>query len=59
MFEWLLNNIWTIIICAVLIGIVAAIIINMIRKKRKGKSMVCNCGSCGSCPMSGSCHKPK
>ena len=59
MFTWLINNIWTIIICAVLIGIVAAIIINMVSKKRKGKSMVCNCGSCGSCPMSGSCHKPK
>ncbi len=59
MFTWLINNIWTIIICAVLIGIVAAIIINMVSKKRKGKSMICNCGSCGSCPMSGSCHKPK
>ena len=59
MFDWLINNIWTIIICAVLIGIVAAIIINMVSKKRKGKSMICNCGSCGSCPMSGSCHKPK
>ena len=58
MFTWLINNIWTIIICAVLIGIVAAIIINMVSKKRKGKSMICNCGSCGSCPMSGSCHKP-
>ena len=59
MITWIVSNIWTIIICAVLAGIVTAIIISMVRKKRKGKSMVCNCGSCGSCPMSGSCHNPK
>lgn len=53
---WLSQNIGTVIICAVLIAIVAAIIASMIRKKRKGQSMVCNCGSCASCPMSGSCH---
>lgn len=52
-----MNNIWTIIICAVLIGIVAAIIVSMIRKKRKGKSVMCNCGNCSGCAMHGSCHK--
>lgn len=57
MFTWLTNNLGTIIICAVLIAIVAAIIISLIKKKKQGKSMVCNCGSCKSCPMSGSCHK--
>lgn len=57
MFTWIASNIWTIIICAVLITVVAAIIISMVKKKRSGKSMVCNCGSCKSCPMSGSCHK--
>lgn len=46
-----------IIICAVLTAIVAAIIAGMVRKKRQGKSMTCNCGGCKSCPMSGSCHK--
>ena len=54
---WLSENIWTIIICAVLIAIVAAIIVNMVKKKKQGKSMVCGCGNCKSCPMSGSCHK--
>ena len=49
-------NIWTIIICAVLIGIVAAIIINMLRKKKQGKSLMCNCGNCKGCAMSGACH---
>ena len=37
MLQWLVSNIWTIIICIVLIGIVAAIIINMVRKKKQGR----------------------
>lgn len=57
MLNWIGANIGTIIICAVLIAIVAAIIIGMIRKKKQGKSVVCGCGSCAGCPMSGSCHK--
>ena len=35
MLQWLSGNIWTIIICTVLAGIVAAIIISMVRKKKK------------------------
>ena len=58
MFQWIVSNIPTIIICTVLIAIVAAIIVSMVKKKKQGKSMVCNCGNCKSCPMSGSCHKP-
>ena len=57
MITWIMNNIATIIICAVLIAIVTAIIVSMVKKKKQGKSMVCNCGSCKSCPMSGSYHK--
>ena len=57
MFQWIVSNIWTIIICAALIAIVTAIIVSMVKKKKQGKSMVCNCGSCKCCPMSGSCHK--
>lgn len=57
MFQWIASNIWTIIICAVLIGIIIAIVISMVKKKKAGKSMVCSCGSCKGCPMSGSCHK--
>ena len=57
MFQWIVSNIWTIIICAVLIAIVTAIIVSMVKKKKQGKSMVCNCGNCKSCPMSGSCRK--
>ncbi len=59
MITWIVSNIWTIIICAVLAGVVTAIIISMVRKKRKGKSVVCNCGNCKNCAMHGSCHKSK
>jgi hypothetical protein len=57
MFGWLAANIGTIAICAVLIAVVTAIIISMIRKKRMGKSVVCGCGNCKGCAMSGQCHK--
>ena len=57
MLQWIACNIWTIIICAALIGVVTAIIIGMVRKKRQGKSAICSCGSCKGCAMHGSCHK--
>ena len=57
MLAWIMNNIGTIVICIVLLAVVAAIIISMVRKKKQGKSIVCNCGSCKGCPMSGSCHQ--
>lgn len=57
MLDWISANIATIIICAVLIAVVAAIIVNMAEKKKKGKSS-CGCG-CSDCPMSGSCHPEK
>lgn len=56
MLAWISENIATIIICAVLIIIVAAIIIGMIRDRRKGKSS-CGCG-CANCPMGGCNMKP-
>ena len=55
--DWIASNIGTIIISAVLIGIVAAIIIYMVRKKKQGKSVACNCGCCKGCAMHGSCHQ--
>ena len=54
MLDWISANLATVIICAVLIAVVAAIIVNMAGKKKKGKSS-CGCG-CSDCPMSGSCH---
>lgn len=54
MFIWIMENAATIIISAVLLIAVAAVIFNMIRNKRKGKSS-CGCG-CAGCAMNGSCH---
>ena len=47
----------TAIICLALVAVLSAIIVNMIRNKKKGKS-ACSCG-CSSCSMTGICHKAK
>lgn len=52
MFEWLLNNAPTIIICICIALIVVAIILYLYKQKKKGVS--CGC-SCASCPMAGKC----
>ena len=57
MLSWIIENIATIIICAILIAVVATVIAAMIRDKKKGKSS-CGCG-CESCAMKGSCHSKK
>lgn len=55
MFTWIAANIGTILICLVLLLVVAAIIVSLVRDKKKGKS---SCGgNCAHCAMSGSCHK--
>ena len=55
MSAWLTSNLGTIIVSLILAGIVAAIIANMIKKKKAGKSS-CGCG-CANCAMRGACHK--
>lgn len=55
MLTWISENMATIIICAVLLLIVAAILAGLIRDKKKGRSS-CGCG-CANCPMNGSCHQ--
>ncbi|MBQ2390548.1 MAG: FeoB-associated Cys-rich membrane protein [Clostridia bacterium] len=57
MFAWIVENIGTIVVCAVLIGVVALIITIMVRNKKKGKSS-CSCG-CSGCAMSEHCHSKK
>ncbi len=54
MLTWIMENMATIIISAVLIFAVAAVIASMVRSKRKGKSS-CGCG-CAGCAMNGACH---
>ena len=55
MLLWLKENLGTILICIVLLGIVAAITACLIRNKKQGKS---SCGNnCAHCAMHGQCHK--
>lgn len=54
MLLWIRANLATIVICAVLLVVVAAIVIKLVKDKRKGRSS-CGCG-CEDCAMHGSCH---
>ena len=54
MISWIADNLGTIIMSLILIAIVAAIIVKMVRDKKRGKSS-CGC-NCGHCAMSGMCH---
>ncbi len=55
MINFLLNNIGTIAISLIILLVVSAIIIKLIKDKKKGKSS-CGCG-CENCPSAGMCHK--
>lgn len=54
MLSWIGANAGTIAVCIVLAVIVCAIILNIIKDKKKGKSPICG-GKCGHCPMSCGC----
>lgn len=54
---WLSQNIGTIIVCLLLVGIISAITVSLVKKKRRGDSS-CGCG-CSGCPMSDSCNKER
>jgi hypothetical protein len=55
MIQAITENAGTIIVSLLLITMITAIITHLLRNKKQGKSS-CGC-NCGSCPMSGSCHK--
>ncbi len=52
--NWLTANLGTILIALIVAGLVAAVIINSVRKKKQGQSS-CSCG-CANCPMKNKCH---
>ena len=54
MLAFLIENLATILIGLALFLIVAAIVVHLVRKKKRGQSS-CGCG-CSSCPLSSSCH---
>lgn len=47
----------TVLICAILIGLVALIIFSIVRDRKKGRS-TCGC-NCAHCAMAGACHGNK
>ena len=55
MFNWISENIGNIIAIVILAAVIAAIVIHLIKQKKRGKSS-CGC-KCAHCPMAGSCHK--
>ena len=52
--RFIIENIATIVICALLAGIVVSVFYKMHRDRKKGKS-ACGCG-CTNCPSNGMCH---
>ena len=55
MIAWIANNIANILITGALIAIVAAIVMNMVKNKKKGIS----CSGCSGCSSAASCHSPE
>ena len=53
--QGIIDHAGTILVSLVLLLLVARIIFVLRRDRKQGKS-TCGC-NCGSCPMSGSCHK--
>ena len=55
MLTWIMENLATIIISVILAMAVAAVIVSMVRGRKKGKSS-CGC-SCTGCPAGGLCAR--
>ena len=52
--EFLMNNLGTIVVAAILLIVLALVAKKMISDRKQGKS---SCGgSCGCCPNAGLCH---
>ena len=51
---WLLQNIGTVLVCAVLVAVFALLIRSLVRDRKKGKSSCC--GGCAGCAMAEHCH---
>ena len=55
MLSWIMGNLATILISAVLVLAVCLIIVKMVKDRKQGRSSCgCDCGSCGAC-----CHGKK
>ncbi len=58
MMDWIMKNLGTILVLAVVALICGLIVWKIVRDKKKGKSSTCGCG-CGGCAMSEFCHSEK
>ncbi len=57
MYFWIMENLGTVVVSALLLAAIAAILVGMLRDRKNGKT---SCGSgCAGCPMSGSCRQKK
>ena len=54
MLKFLIENLSTIIVLAVVILIVTLIVVKLIKDKKQGKTS-CSCG-CDNCALNGTCH---
>lgn len=53
--DFITQNIWSIVIGALVLAAVIFAVIKIIKDRKKGK---CSCG-CEGCAFSNTCHKPK
>ncbi len=54
MFDFIINNLSTILVGAAVAAMLAGIAVKMYRDKKRGKS-ACGC-NCANCPSAGMCH---
>ena len=63
MFEWIWENLGTILVSLALLAAVVLIILGMHRDKKRGKSSCpggcLGCSHCGSCPSCSACSRKK
>lgn len=57
MFDFIIQNIGSILVGAAVLAVIAAVCVKMIRDRLAGKHS-CSCG-CGGCPNSSACHGGK
>ena len=57
MMTFIIENLGTIFVGLIVTVIVALILIKLVRDRRKGKSLGCDCGGgeCGECPYTSGC----
>ena len=57
MFAWIVQNLATIVVCAVLLLVTVLIVGKLVRDRKQGKgSCGANCAGCAHCANAGCCH---